>query len=383
MPPPAIGPDWDIFCNVIDNYGDIGICWRLARQLAKEHGLRVRLWVDELDSFQALCPRIDPAQDAQQAMGVEVRHWPPDFAEVLPGDVVIEAFGCRVPENFVLAMAQRNPRPVWINLEYLSAEAWVESCHTLSSPHPRLPLTKYFFFPGFTARTGGLLRENDLLARRRRFEQSPELQAEFWQASGFPPPNPDALRVSLFAYENPAIADLLRAWEKSDTPICCLLPVSRALPTVEAFCAHPLKAGDRRQCGALDIRVIPFSEQARYDALLWACDLNFVRGEDSFVRAQWAARPMIWHIYPQEEAAHLAKLDAFLDRYCADLPSATATVVRQFSGTWNTGRLAPTHWNELAAHLPALRRHAIAWAEKLAERDDLSSALVHFCRSKV
>ncbi|MBY0444112.1 MAG: elongation factor P maturation arginine rhamnosyltransferase EarP, partial [Burkholderiales bacterium] len=37
---------WDIFCRVIDNYGDIGVCWRLARQLSFEHGFAVRLMVD-------------------------------------------------------------------------------------------------------------------------------------------------------------------------------------------------------------------------------------------------------------------------------------------------------------------------------------------------
>ena len=42
---------WDIFCTVIDNYGDIGICWRLARQLRVDDGQRVRLWVDDLTSF--------------------------------------------------------------------------------------------------------------------------------------------------------------------------------------------------------------------------------------------------------------------------------------------------------------------------------------------
>ena len=25
---------WDIFCQVIDNHGDVGVCWRLARELA-------------------------------------------------------------------------------------------------------------------------------------------------------------------------------------------------------------------------------------------------------------------------------------------------------------------------------------------------------------
>lgn len=375
--------DWDIFCNVVDNYGDIGVCWRLARQLAGEHSLHVRLWVNDLQSFQPLCPDIDPQLPSQQIGGVEIRRWETDFGDVEPGDVVIEAFACHIPERFIAAMAKRQPHPVWINLEYLSAESWVVGCHALSSPHPRLPLIKYFYFPGFSSDTGGLLRESNLLLRKHVFTANAELQQAFWHELACPPPHKDALKISLFAYENPAIIELLQAWQVSDTPICCLLPASRALRSVEAFCGRPLQAGDLVQRGALEIRVIPFVEQSRYDLLLWSCDLNFVRGEDSFVRAQWAAEPMVWNIYPQEESAHLVKLDAFLDYYCAELPDATSAAVREFWHAWNGGPLKPAHWKAFAANLDDLKRHAGRWAEKLAMQEDLSSSLVRFCQSKL
>lgn len=376
-------PQWDIFCAVVDNFGDIGVCWRLARQLADEHGLRVRLWVDDLNAFRPLCPEADPASPIQRLKGVEVRQWIRKFPEVVPGDVVIEAFGCRIPESFVAAMAEREARPAWINLEYLSAEAWVAECHALPSPHPRLPLKKYFFFPGFAANTGGLLRERDLAARRQAFLSNLRAQEAFWQDLGFPPPAPDALHVSLFAYETPAIGDLLRIWSEAESPVCCAVPVSRALPPVEAFCGQTLRAGETVRRGALELRILPFVEQARYDALLWACDLNFVRGEDSFVRAQWAARPLVWHIYVQEEAAHLVKLDAFLDRYCAALPDTVGKTLRTFWHAWNAGRLDAEQWQALAAALPALRAHAAAWEAQQAAQEDLASALVRFCRSLV
>jgi uncharacterized repeat protein (TIGR03837 family) len=375
-------PDWDIFCTVIDNFGDIGVCWRLARQLASEQGFNVRLWVDDLSSFQRLCPAIDLHRSNQQIEGVEIRHWQTPFPEVIPGRQVIEAFGCQIPEHFLAAMAQCEPHPVWINLEYLSAEHWVAGCHALPSPHPRLPLTKYFFFPGFTPDTGGLLRENDLMARRQAFEAAPAHPSSFWATLGFSEPHADALRVSLFSYENTAIPDLLKAWESASTPVCCLLPASRSLPAVEAFCGQRLAAGDCIQRGTLEIRILPFAEQRRYDELLWVCDLNFVRGEDSFVRAQWAARPMIWHIYPQQEEAHLAKLDAFLDLYCAGMPVTMANTVRKFWLDWNTGQMNLS-WDEFSAHLPALREHAARWALQLADQQDLSSSLVRFCQSKL
>jgi len=383
MPPFAGQHSWDVFCAVVDNYGDIGVCWRLAQQLVAEHGQQVRLWVDDLEAFRPLCPGLDPQQLVQHAQGVEIRRWESNFPETPPGDVVVEAFACHIPESFIAAMAQRTPRPVWINLDYLSAEDWVAGCHALPSPHPRLPLTKYFFFPGFTADTGGLLRESDLLARRQAFGANPAAQAQFWRELGFPLPPADTLRVSLFAYENPAIADLLYAWAAADTPVCCMLPVSRALPDAEVFCGQALKAGDRVQRGALEIRVLPFVEQSRYDCLLWTCDLNFVRGEDSFVRAQWAARPLVWHIYPQQESVHLAKLDAFLNIYCAELPEKAARPVRKFWHAWNAGRLPPGVWAEFAGELPALRLHAASWTNHLSAQEDLSSALVRFCRSKL
>ena len=383
MPPLAHRPDWDIFCAVVDNYGDIGVSWRLARQLAAEYRLDVRLWVDDLQSFKALCPEIDTQRLIQRVSGVEIRRWEANFPETIPGNVVIEAFGCAIPEGFVTAMARCQPPPVWINLEYLSAESWVSGCHTLSSPHLRLPLAKYFFFPGFTPSTGGLLRESDLLTRRQHFQTSLEQQHRFWDRLGLSPPLHNAFRISFFAYENPAILDLLQVWEKVATPVCCLIPVSSVLPLVNTYCGSRLTVGDVVQRGSLEIRILPFVQQSDYDTLLWACDLNFVRGEDSFVRAQWAAKPMIWHIYPQQENAHKVKLDAFLDTYCHDLPAAVASALGCFWQAWNSGYSSAAQWNDLASHFSSLQEHAVIWSATLAKQEDLSSALVRFCRSKV
>ena len=174
----------DIFCNVIDNYGDIGVCWRLARQLARERGVSVRLWVDDLASFAKLCPEADSAVDVQLCRGVEVRRWAAAFPAVEPARLVIEAFACKLPPSYVAAMAAQERKPVWVNLEYLSAEDWVETHHKLPSPHPKLPLTKYFFFPGFTEKTGGLLLERDLLARRDDFQADSGAQQRYWRGLG-------------------------------------------------------------------------------------------------------------------------------------------------------------------------------------------------------
>jgi uncharacterized repeat protein (TIGR03837 family) len=373
-----------VFCRVIDNFGDIGVGWRLARQLVAEHGLAVRLWVDDLTSFARLAPGIDPGLEAQSCAGVKVRRWDTALSVEAPdggvGDVVIEAFGCDLPEAWVQAMAQRLRRPVWINLEYLSAENWVRGCHGLASPHPRLPLTKYFFFPGFFAGTGGLLREADVLARRGAFGADESAQARFWAALGVPPRRPGELRVSLFSYRNCAIAELLCAWSESATPLTCLVPEGPAAQDVAAWAgAAAAKSGAAWRRGALDIRVLPFVEQARYDELLWACDLNFVRGEDSFVRAQWAARPLVWHIYPQAEDAHRLKLEAFLHIYCRDLPAAPAVAAAAMFRAWNLGAGIGDAWRDFRKHHGALCAHAGRWASDLAQAKDLTAALVEFC----
>ncbi|MES2771318.1 MAG: elongation factor P maturation arginine rhamnosyltransferase EarP [Pseudomonadota bacterium] len=380
-------PDCDIFCAVIDNYGDIGVCWRLARQLAKEHGLHVRLWVDQLSTFQVLCPAVQTQSTKQRIENIDIRLWPQQdsaelFSNITPASLVIEAFACRIPEAFIARMAQSTPPPVWINLEYLSAEDWVATCHRLPSPQPQLSLVKYFFFPGFTPETGGLLRENSLLSERQKFLEQPGAQNEFWRALGVTTPPQNALRVSLFSYENAAIAQLLKAWETAEKPVYCLLPPSRALPAVEAYYQQKLTAGDVIQRGALELHVIPFLEHKRYDQLLWACDLNFVRGEDSFVRAQWAARPFVWHIYPQEEDAHRIKLDAFLQRYCAGLGEETNAMLRTFWHSWNnTNHSKKLDWDALSAALPKLTQHTKQWLEQLAKTEDLACQLVRFTRS--
>lgn len=375
---PSSAP-WDLFCSVVDNFGDIGVCWRLARQLAAEHGICVRLWVDDLRSAVRLVPGLDVGRASQSIDGVEIRRWETPFASAEPGPVVLAAFACRLPEVFTEAMARRIPRPLWINLEYLSAEDWVVGCHGLPSPHPRLPLVEHFFFPGFDRRTGGLLREADYAARRAAFSAE-----AFRSALGLAPRVPDELCVSLFAYENAGLAQLLDCWSRATHPVTCLVPEGRVLASVAGvFGGGALEVGQRLHRGALTIQVLPFVEQRRYDELLWACDLNFVRGEDSFVRAQWAGQPFVWHIYPQDEDAHLVKLDAFMERFCNGLDAAAADAFAAFWRAWNRETGVAEAWPAFQAALPTLRGHAGPWVAQLQEAGELASKLVKFCGLKI
>jgi uncharacterized repeat protein (TIGR03837 family) len=132
---------------------------------------------------------------------------------------------------------------------------------------------------------------------------------------------------------------------------------------------------------------IAFLAQDDYDRLLWACDFNFVRGEDSFVRAQWAARPFVWNVYPQAENAHALKQDAFLARFCDGLPLEPGAALGSFSRAWNDSgdgeANVGTLWPALVSARPALDEHARTWAEALAARADLASALVKFVSDRV
>ncbi|HET7793063.1 MAG TPA: elongation factor P maturation arginine rhamnosyltransferase EarP [Rhizobacter sp.] len=329
---------WDVFCRVVDNFGDIGVCWRLAADLASR-GELVRLWVDDPSALAWMAPTGAP--------NLAVRPWDEASLDVTPGDVVIEAFGCELPARFVERMA--HVRPVWINLEYLSAESYVERSHRLPSPQfsePGRGLTKHFFYPGFTPATGGLIREPGLMQARQLFNR------EVWlHEHGIDLREGERL-VSLFSYDNPAQANMLRAL--GSTPTLLLLT-----PGVAAPRALPANMRSQR---------LPYLTQVNYDRLLWSCDLNFVRGEDSFVRAQWAGQPFVWQIYPQADQAHAAKLAAFLDKLPA-LPG-----LRELWRGWNGLGAMP----EQLPPLPAWQSLCEAWRDKLVGQVDLTTQLMGF-----
>ena len=371
-----------LFCRVVDNFGDIGICWRLARQLQQEHGIVVTLWVDDLQSFRRICPDLATEVEVQELAGVTVRHWRTQEGVFSAGDIadiVIEFFACDIPEGYIAAMAECNPRPVWLNLEGLSAEEWVEGCHTLPSPHPRMPLTKYFFFPGFTNKTGGLLHESSLDEQRRQFQSDRAAMAAFLARLGVTPFETASLKVSLFFYPHAPVAALLDAWQSGDTTITCLVPEGVAAEAIQAFIGREAKPGAVRTRDALTVRVLPFVAQPDYDKLLWACDLNFVRGEDSFVRAQWAGKPFIWHIYPQDKNLHHVKLRAFLQRYLDGIESLNAlSLCWNRAGTEEQQVDWPALWSPFQVDLPKITLRAADWQRQMLANGDLVSNLLKF-----
>ncbi|MBT9456529.1 MAG: elongation factor P maturation arginine rhamnosyltransferase EarP [Burkholderiaceae bacterium] len=349
---------WDVFCRVIDNFGDIGVCWRLARDLAAR-GQTVRLWLDDSSALAWMAPNGAP--------GIELRGWPVTLGDERPGDVVIEAFGCELPEAFLQRMAQRQQAPVWINLEYLSAEPYVERSHRLRSPQfsgPAAGLDKWFFYPGFTARTGGLLREPGLMAEQAAFDR------EAWLAGLGLRRAADERVVTLFCYDNPGLPALLA--ELAERPCLLLVTAGAAARQVQALLGPELRQGRLRA------HLLPLLSQPEFDHLLWASDLNLVRGEDSFVRAQWAGKPFIWQIYPQHDEAHAAKLGAFLSLYLAATPDAIAARTRALWRAWNGLQGAPAQGLGAWSLLEQGQEAATQWRQQLLIQADLSSQLLSF-----
>lgn len=364
---------FDIFCRVVDNYGDIGVCWRLARRLTSLPDCgAVRLWVDDLQSFGRIAPGISANAARQSVAGITIVKWDDSAAEA-PADVVVEAFACTPPESYLQRMTGRQ---VWINLEYLSAEPWVESCHALPSLQPN-GLRKFFFFPGFTPRTGGLLREAGLFDQRDAWRANPEARLTLLSTLGVSLEwldrlRRDAMLVYVYCYPQAPLPALPMALASAGRDALILIPEGVWPGTLPG----PIDAGGAR----VELHAHPFVDQDAFDRLLWSSDLNIVRGEDSLVRALWAGRPMMWQPYLQDGDTHFGKLEAWLG--LSPFSPAEQDAMR----AWNRGDAAT-----VASLLPdLLKKDALAewsartasWAKMLSAGRDLAENLVTFCAEK-
>lgn len=383
---------WDIFCNVVDNYGDIGVCWRLACNLA-ERGISLRLWVDDVSPLAWMAPTGHAHVEVIDCKNKDFTNLNQQLkvAKYALGDVLIDTFDCEFAINLIASQAintlasginstiLEQIRPVWLNLEYLTAESFAERAHTLPYMHrsgAAQGWTQRYFYPGFNDKTGGLLREVDLFERQKAFDKTAWLAGLKFEVSDYS--HPESIKptlsssrlISLFCYEPAALESLIDQLSNSETPTCLLVTAGRATNAVRTV----LEGKKRFQPAyllpkLLSILYLPQLTQTDYDHLLWSCDLNFVRGEDSLVRAIWAAKPFIWQIYPQHDGVHLAKLDAFLGMM--DAPASL--------------KIAHQVWNSSAneAIFPDLElgiwaKSARNLSKKLRLQVDLASSLIVF-----
>lgn len=327
---------WDIFCQIVDNYGDAGICWRLARSLAVQHHQNIRLFCDDLHILQLLMMRSGDIKT------IEVLPWEASYSNVRhtpePPDIVIQAFSCDLPERYLTHLILAPQKPILIHLEYLSAEPWIIDFHGKPSPQNN-GLQKYFFFPGFQSSTGGLLLDP---IPKVSPNTCPNSLLPIWEQC-----RNHSKKISIFSYPGAPIRKWLEQLNQLDEAVDVFL----------AFGNAELLNLQQHSWSNLKLISLPFIPQDDYDYLLSQCDFNIVRGEDSFIRAQLVGKPFIWNIYPQDDGAHLIKLDAFLDLYLNGLDLELSNTIR--------GAMAWLDPNQWWSALSGWNEHAQDWRAQL------------------
>lgn len=358
----------DIFCDVIDNFGDAGVCWRLASIFAKEKKAEVNLYINDPETLSKITSGFNSNCLPVFLDGVKILDWKAALVNQ-PSSIVIETFGCRIPEVFETRMANLNPQPLWINLEYLSAEEWVEGCHRLPSPHPTLNIQKYFFFPGITKKTGGIMIEEDLFVRQKLFNS---LRKEFLGKLNL---NPSVFTVFTFCYPSAPLEQFYEALEEDRREINLLLPKGKSTEILSEIHA-------KKKCPHIHLGISEMVPQEHFDSFLWASDSLIVRGEDSFVRAQLSAKPFIWNIYPQTEETHIKKLEAFENRlkpYLQELFPLWAEI----NLAWNKNpESLKDLWPKWRDQNNELTQKAHEWRKNLISLGSLTDNLWNFFETK-
>lgn len=305
----------DIFCEIIDNYGDIGVVYRTAKELQKIFPKsKIRVFLNRLDEFKKINSQVLdlPSQNIDGIEYITFDYLRDNANELLTAQVIIEAFGCQIPEEY-MEIAYDNSE-LLINLEYLSAEDWIEDFHLQSSPLGKGKLKKVFFMPGFTEKSGGVIADSNYLERIQRVLENKELYEKKYLSNIEDREN--KIVGTLFSYEK-NFTPLLEDLKKLDKDVVILAMGEKTQDSLRKILKN-FSIEDFRNSlkyGKIEIRFLNFLNQEEYEELINIVDFNFVRGEDSFIRAVLTGKPYMWHIYCQEEYAHMDKIEGFLDKY--------------------------------------------------------------------
>jgi len=359
-----------LVCEVLDNFGDAGITWRLACLLADEWHARITIAIDQ----PALLQLWHQKRRDRQPCDIKVTKLQDARTTDQPPDLLIAMLGSTVPPAIRAQILAH--RVSWVRYEYLTAEPWIDEFHGRSSVKPDDGATEWFYYPGYTSLSGGLLREKNLLAQLRRFTSADPAasgnRSAWMQANKLDSPA-DHFRVCLFGYAEPSTHHLLES----------LLALPRP---ISIFIAQSLAGGLALDTSDPRLRVHQWLDQPDFDCLLASCDLSIVRGEDSWLRAQWTGQPMFWQPYRQADAGHLNKLAAFLDRLLAGAEPGAARAIRQAMMCLNDGSDGRDWPNALPAwfdHLSQIRQIHRAWRDELALQTTLGERLLSFSRDQL
>ena len=284
----------DIFCQVIDNYGDVGVAYRLAREFKRVYpNKKLRFVINQIEELNLI----------RKSENIEVILYK-DISKIEnSADLIIESFGCEIPKKY-MDKALKNSKLI-INLEYFSAEKWVDDFH-LQESFLGGNLKKYFFIPGLSEKSGGILLDNEFLERKKKVEANKEYYLEKFEIK-----EKYDLIGSVFSYEK-NFDSLIEELKKLNKKVILLILSEK---TQKNFIKY---FDNGNNYDKIKFVKLPFFTYDKYEELLALCDFNLVRGEDSFVRALLLGKPFLWHIYPQDENTHIKKLESFLEKYCSN-----------------------------------------------------------------
>lgn len=302
-----------VLCKVVDNFGDIGVVFRLCRALSElKKNLEIRLVVSNLDSFAKISKGIDSTKTFQEFRGWKVFDWndnalcKKEFSKN-PPEFILECFQCGRPEwlEELLFSPQFNLNIQIVNVEYLTAESWADDFHLLKSGTRSAKIKKINFMPGFTKKTGGLILDKNFMCCLSEKKFALNLVKQNLDKKILSEDFSDSFKILIFSY--PKNFDFLASAIKEFS----------FLKKIIVFVASGAGADSAKislKKFKVDFVCLPFIQQEVWDAFLSLMDFSFVRGEDSFSRCCLFGNPFIWNIYPQEEEFHIVKLNAFLQK---------------------------------------------------------------------
>lgn len=304
----------DIFCEIIDNFGDIGVVYRISKELKKIfQNVRIRIVLNRLEEFKAINKKVKDVdyQEIDGLICVTEKYVKENMESFGVSDVFIEAFGCNVPEEYVKA-AKENSK-LWINLEYLSGEKWIEDFHLCESLIDSKTLKKIFFMPGFSEKSGGVIIDSGFLERMKfGKENRDEVFKKYFKDFDLK----DKFIGTVFSYEK-NFENLLETLKNYEKETVLLLMGEKTQKSFSEILKKNLTEdyGNIVKYGKITMIYSDFFSQEEYEEIISASDFNFTRGEDSFVRGIILGKPFMWHIYLQEEKAHMDKIKAFTERF--------------------------------------------------------------------
>ena len=309
----------DIFCHVIDNFGDAGFVYRFATEMKLAFpSCRIKVFIDNVAVLAAIDSRIVTGSLTQEHDGivfVDSSMLDEERVDALGcADVLVEALGCYTPECYLEKALFTSP--LIVNLEYLSAEQWVEECHLKESLLPKGTAKKYFFMPGFTKSTGGVIFNSRVQQNKKEIIAGRiAIINDLLHRCGITLPVAEGQLIgTVFTYErgfDTFVLDLKHL--DREVLLLCFGRKSRSgmEQTLSRLGGAGRGEGAFLMLGNIRIVFMPFITQGEYDTLLSCADFNLVRGEDSLVQAIGAGKPFIWNAYLQDDKYQRVKVEAF------------------------------------------------------------------------